>query len=131
MQQQALRVVRGVLAAGAVLAALSLSSVPVSAHHGWGGYLDATSDITGIVDSPVSMSGPHATMKVKVDGQVWDVVLAPPPRAAQAGLKDGMIPIGEKVTVHGNRHRDPKKFEIKTSRLTWNGKVFAVYPDRN
>jgi membrane protein implicated in regulation of membrane protease activity len=131
MQQQALRVVRGVLAAGAVLAAMYLSSAFVSAHHGWGGYQDATTDITGIVDSPVSMSGPHATMKVKVDGQIWDVVLAPPPRAAQAGLKDGMIPVGEKVTVHGNRHRDSKKFEIKTSRLTWNGKVFAVYPDRN
>ena len=42
-----------------------------------------------------------------------------------------MIPVGEKVTVHGNRHRDPKKLEIKTSRLTWNGKVYAVYPDRN
>jgi hypothetical protein len=129
--QQVLLVARGFLAGGALLAAMSLSSVPVSAHHGWGGYQDATTDITGTVDSPVSMSGPHATMKIKVDGQVWDVVLAPPPRAAQAGLKDGMIPVGEKVIVHGNRHRDPKKFEIKTSRLTWNGKVFAVYPDRS
>jgi hypothetical protein len=131
MQQRALRVVRGFVAVGAVLAAMSLSSVAVDAHHGWGGYQDATTDITGSVYAPVSMSGPHATMKLKVDGQVWDVVLAPPPRAEQAGLKDGMIPVGEKVTVHGNRHRDPKKFEIKTSRLTWNGKVFAVYPDRN
>jgi hypothetical protein len=131
MQQQASRVVRGFLAAGALLAAVSLSSVPASAHHGWGGYQDTTTDITGTVDSPVSMAGPHATMKIKVDGQLWDVVLAPPARAAQAGLKDGMIPVGEKVTVHGNRHRDPKKFEIKTSKLTWNGKVFAVYPDRS
>jgi hypothetical protein len=130
MEQQAFRVARVFLAGAALLAVMSLSSVPAGAHHGWGGYEDKTTDITGTVESPVSVSGPHATMKIKVDGQVWDVVLAPPPRAEQAGLKNGMIPVGEKVTVHGNRHRDPKKFEIKTSKLTWNGKVFAVYPDR-
>ena len=28
------------------------------------------------------------------------------------------------------RHRDPKVFEIKTTRLTWNGKTYNVYPDR-
>jgi hypothetical protein len=69
-------------------------------------------------------------MKIRADGQVWDVVLAPPALAEKAGLNEGIIPIGSQVTVHGNRHRDPKKFEIKTSRLTWNGRVFNVYPDR-
>jgi Family of unknown function (DUF6152) len=117
-------------AAGVFAAVLVLSSVQLAAHHGWGGYQDATTDITGTVESPVSLSGPHANMKIKVDGKVWDVVLAPPPRAQAAGLKEGMIPVGETVTVHGNRHRDPKKLEIKTSRLTWKDKVFAVYPDR-
>ena len=115
---------------GALLLAAFLFSVPAMAHHGWGGYAEKTSEISGTVESPVSMAGPHATMRVKVENQVWDVVLAPPPRAQSAGLKDGMIPVGEKVTVHGNRHNDPKKFEMKTSRLTWNGKVFNVYPDR-
>jgi hypothetical protein len=122
---------RSVGVGGAVLLAAVLLSVPAIAHHGWGGYAQKTSEISGTVESPVSMAGPHATMRVKVDKQVWDVVLAPPPRAQQAGLKDGMIPAGEKVTVHGNRHNDPKKFEMKTSRLTWNGKVFNVYPDRD
>jgi hypothetical protein len=116
---------------GTLLLAAFLFSVPAIAHHGWGGYAQKTSEISGTVESPVSMAGPHATMRVKVDNQVWDVVLAPPPRAQQAGLKDGMIPVGEKVTVHGNRHSDPKKFEMKTSRLTWNGKVYNVYPDRD
>jgi hypothetical protein len=41
-----------------------------------------------------------------------------------------MIPVGATVIVHGQKHRDPKKFEIKTTRLTWNNKVFNVYPDR-
>jgi hypothetical protein len=107
-----------------------LWSSPATAHHGWGGYADATSEISGTVESSVSLAGPHATMKVNADGHVWDVVLAPPNRTEQAGLKDGMIPVGAKVVVHGNRHRDPKKFEIKTSKVTWNGKVYNVYPDR-
>jgi hypothetical protein len=69
-------------------------------------------------------------MKVNVDGKVWNVVLAPPPRTTQAGLKEGVVPVGAKVTAHGHRHRDPKVLEIKTERLTWNGRVFNVYPDR-
>jgi hypothetical protein len=56
--------------------------------------------------------------------------LAPPPRTKEAGLTEGLIPVGATVTIHGHRNRDPKKFEIKTERVTWNGKVFNVYPDR-
>jgi hypothetical protein len=123
--------VRRLIIAGAAFVFIALlSALPLSAHHGWGGYVDQLSDLNGVVSSPVSMAGPHATLKVNAEGHEWDVVLAPPPRAAQAGLKEGMIPAGEKVVVHGQRHRDPKKYEIKTTRLTWNGKVYNVYPDR-
>jgi len=128
MKQSIVR--RAVLISAACGVVALLSSLSLSAHHGWGGYVDQLSDLNGVVTSPVSMSGPHATLKVNAEGHEWDVVLAPPPRAAQAGLKDGMIPVGEKVVVHGQRHRDPHKYEIKTTRLTWNGKVYNVYPDR-
>lgn len=121
----------GFIICGALFLAMLCSAIPASAHHGWGGYLDETTDISGTVESSVSLAGPHATMKIRVDGQIWDVVLAPPARSERAGLKDGMIPVGAQVTVHGNRHRDPKRFEIKTSRLTWDGRVFNVYPDRS
>ncbi len=131
MQEQTLSRRCGILVGGALVVAMFLLPTPVSAHHGWGGYLDATTEISGTVESPVSVAGPHATMKIRADGHVWDVVMAPPNRTQQAGLKEGMIPVGAKVTVHGNRHRDAKRFEIKTSRLTWNGREFNVYPDRN
>jgi hypothetical protein len=78
----------------------------------------------------VAQSYPHATMKIRVDGQVWDVVLAPPARTASAGLREGIIPVGARVTVHGHRHRDPKRFEIKTERVQWGDRLFNVYPDR-
>ena len=87
--------------------------------------------MSGTVTTSVSLSGPHATMKIKDDkGQVWDLTLAPPARTSEAGLKEGSIPVGAKVSIHGHRNKDPKKFEVKTERVIWNGKTFNVYPDR-
>jgi hypothetical protein len=125
------RHLRGALVIGALVSVLVGSSRPASAHHGWGGNEDALSDMTGIVASSVSLAGPHATMKITAEGRVWDLTLAPPARTSAAGLKEGAIPVGTTVKVHGNRNRDPKRFEMKVSRLTWDGKVFNVYPDRD
>jgi hypothetical protein len=110
---------------------ISLSMSPAFAHHGWGGNLDEEFELTGTVATPVSLAGPHATMKVRAaDGQVWDITLAPPARTDRAGLKEGTIPVGATVLIHGHRNRDPKRLEIKTERVTWNGRTFNVYPDR-
>ena len=122
---------RGLLGGGAIILALCLSILPVSAHHGWGGYLDEDFQLSGTVESPVSLAGPHATMKIRADNQVWDITLSPPARTERAGLKEGVIPLGAKVTVFGHRHRDPKRFEVKTERVNWNGRLFNVYPDRS
>ncbi len=131
MRKQLSRLRLGTLVGGTLVAVALLWPVPVSAHHGWGGYLDAEYEITGTVETPVSLAGPHASMTIRAaDGHVWNVVMAPPPRSQQAGLKEGMIPVGAKVTAHGHRHRDNNRFEIKTERLTWGDKVFNVYPDR-
>lgn len=124
-----LRTGRGATIGGALIA-LCLSATLAYAHHGWAGYLNEDFEITGTVESPVSLAGPHAALKIRVDGQVWNVVLAPPPRTARAGLKEGMIPVGETVTAYGHRHRDPKTLEIKTERLGWKDRLFNVYPDR-
>src|SRR5262245_14788561 len=118
------------LCIGASLLALSFLALPAAAHHGWCGHLEQEFELTGIVESGVSLAGPHATMKIRADGQIWDLTLAPPARTSQAGLKEGTIPVGAKVTIHGHRNRDPKRYEIKTERVTWNGKTFNVYPDR-
>jgi hypothetical protein len=70
-------------------------------------------------------------MKIRAEGQVWDITLAPPNRTSAAGLKEGVIQVGATVTIHGHRNSDPKRFEVKTERVTWNNRVFAVYPDRD
>ena len=109
--------------------ALALAA-PALAHHGWAGNEEKDSELTGTVEQPGSRDGPHATMKLRADGQVWDITLAPPPRTAAAGLKADTLPKGAMVTVHGHRNKDPKRFEMKTERVTYNGKVYNVYPDR-
>ena len=55
--------------------------------------------------------------------------MAPPARTTQAGLKEGSIPVGSTVMVHGHRAKDPKKYEIKVTRVTANGTLYKIYPD--
>ena len=69
-------------------------------------------------------------MKIRAQNQVWDITLAPANRTSAAGLREGTIPVGATVTVHGHRNSDMKRFEVKTERVTWNGRTFNVYPDR-
>jgi hypothetical protein len=116
--------------AGVVLMAVALAP-PVSAHHGWGAYQEEQFEITGTLETPISLVGSHATTKIRVNESVWDVVLAPPARTERAGLNEDTIPVGATVTASGHRHLDMQKLEIKTERLTWNRQVFNVYPDRN
>jgi hypothetical protein len=115
---------------GIAIVALTVSFSPVLAHHGWSGNSDKEFELSGTVESGVSLAGPHATMKVRSNGQVWDITLAPPPRTEAAGLKEGVIPVGAQVTIQGHRNLDPKKFEIKTERVIWKGRTYNVYPDR-
>jgi hypothetical protein len=130
MQHHVSRARRLLLGSGAVIAGLLLALTPVAAHHGWGGYLDAEFELSGTLAAPVKVAGPHASMKIRSGEQVWDAVLAPPARTMSAGLKEGIIPVGAPVVVNGHRHSDAKRFEIKTERVSWNGRVFNVYPDR-
>ena len=100
------------------------------AHHGWAGNGEQQFELTGKVVTPVSLSGPHANLQISAQGQLWDITLAPPARTERAGLLETSIPVGAEVTVSGHRSSDPKRFEIKTERVTYQGKVFNVYPDR-
>ena len=111
--------------------ALPLIALPLAAHHGWSNYGTEEFSITGAVETPVSLAGPHATMRIRADGHVWNIVLSAGNRVAAAGLKEGMIPLGAQVTAEGHRHRDAKVYEVKTERLKWNGRTFNVYPDRS
>lgn len=128
MHTQSIRMSLGLLAGLALLVVLS---VPAAAHHGWGGNAGEETTMTGTLAAPVSLSGPHATTKVTVNGETWDVTLGPPARTASAGLKDGVIPMGATVTLRGHVNKTANRREIKTEYVTWNNRTFAVYPDRH
>src|SRR5262249_37301282 len=90
--------------AATLFGALSLT---VSAHHGWGGYETKEFEISGTVDTPLKLAGPHATMRIKVDGQVWSLTLAPPAQTVKSGIREAKIPVGATITAHGHRSVDP------------------------
>jgi hypothetical protein len=113
-----------------LLALLCVATPPLSAHHGWGGQQEQESSMTGVVTEAVSLAGPLATMKIRVDQQVWDVTLAPANRTSGAGLRENTLRVGDTVTVYGHRNSDMKRFEIKTERVVHNGKTYAVYANR-
>ena len=113
-----------------LVATILLSGSPAFAHHGWGGQEEAVTTLSGTVVQGVSLSGPHATMKVKVGANVWDITLAPPARAARSGLAEGLIPVGATVTVRGNKNRDPQRYEMKTIMVRYGSRQFDVYPER-
>jgi hypothetical protein len=101
----------------------------VSAHHGWSGNSAGEVEITGVLVTPVSLSGPHGTMQIRdSEGNVWDITLAPGPRTHRAGLRQNTVTVGETVTVQGERNEDPERFEAKVRRVIWNDKEFDVYP---
>lgn len=118
-----------------ILATFGLVAVlagPVMAHHGWGGQASEETTLTGTLAVPVSLAGPHATMKIKTaDGQVWDITMAPPARTSRAGLKEGIIPLGATVTVRGHKNTAQGRFEMKTEHVQWNNREFPVYGDRH
>lgn len=117
---------------GALAALVAMMAVaPASAHHGWAGYQDEEFEVSGVVEQ-MSFASPHATMRIKAkDGKVWDLTLSPPQQTQSAGLTAGIIPIGATVKAHGHRHKDPKRLEVKTERVSWNDKTFNVYPNRS
>ena len=66
----------------------------------------------------------------QVAGRIWDLTLAPASRTERAGLKPGVIPMGARVSISGHRNSDPKRLEVKTERVTWDGRNFDVYAER-
>jgi len=120
-----------ILVASLGAASLSLAALQASAHHGWAGQQAEQFELSGKLHTDVSLAGAHGSMKIVDDkGQVWDITLAPASRTERAGLKPGVIPLGAPVSISGHRSSDPKRFEVKTERVTYDGKNYDVYPDR-
>ena len=131
MRKRVLPFVRALTVSGVGLALLLGASVSANAHHGWGWYGGEPFELTGTVEE-INLGGPHGQLKVRADGQLWDVVLAPPGRNARAGLTEAeQIGIGTEITARGHRWKDGPRLEIKTERLVVGDRTFDLYPNRD
>src|SRR3569833_2898623 len=99
-------------------------ATPAFAHHGWGGKSEEVTSMTGTVVQGVSKSGPHATMKLKVDAEVWEITLAPPARAARSVRAEGLIPVVASVTVLCYNSLDAKRHVMKSFFVSYGERQF-------
>jgi hypothetical protein len=120
------------LALAAAAAFCAVVAGGASAHHGWSGY-DENSFIvmTGVIQE-LEYANPHVTIKLEVppepedDGSIVDppllltVVLAPPFRAENRGLKADMLQAGTTATVEGYPARLDVP-ELRAERITVHG----------
>jgi hypothetical protein len=113
---------RGIRSAAAlVLASVGLAG-SAAAHHGWSGY-DSGKELT--LTGTIQEAGyehPHGFVKLQVSGKTWTVVLAPPSRMENRGLKRELLTRGTSATVVGYPNRtDPE--ELRAERITIAGKT--------
>ena len=92
------------------------------AHHGWSGY-DASRELT--LTGTIKEAGyehPHGSVRLQTADKTWIVVLAPPSRMENRGLRRDMLAPGTQATVVGYPNRtDPD--ELRAERITISGKT--------
>ena len=113
------RIVQYTAAVGALLA---LGAGGAAAHHGWSGY-DATKELT--LTGTMKEAGyehPHGSVRLETPGKTWIVVLAPPSRMENRGLKREMLVPGTLATVVGYPNRT-EPGEMRAERITIAGKT--------
>ena len=91
--------------------------IVAGAHHGWSGY-DSTKalTLTGTI-ADTGYEHPHGYVKLDTAGKTWLVVLAPPSRMENRGLKRDMLKPGTKATVMGYPNRTDAD-ELRAERIT-------------
>src|ERR1051325_7838776 len=92
------------------------SAARVAAHHGWTGYEEKETKLTGTITA-FSYENPHASVTLAVDGKNWHIVLAPPARMQSRGLQKDMLKVGAKAIVTGYVHKTAAT-ELRAERIT-------------
>jgi Family of unknown function (DUF6152) len=99
-----------------------LGASTAAAHHGWSSY-DATRELT--LTGTIKEAGyehPHGSIRLQTADKSWIVVLAPPSRMENRGLRRETLAPGAQATVVGYPNRtDPD--ELRAERITISGKT--------
>ena len=101
----------------AITLSILIAPIVAGAHHGWSGYDSAKAlTLTGTI-ADAGYEHPHGYVKLDASGKTWLVVLAPPSRMENRGLKRDMLKPGTKATVMGYPHRTDAE-EMRAERIT-------------
>lgn len=125
MQQLEIR--RTVWLAIAAASMAALHAPTLSAHHGWSIYQEGF-QLEGVVRK-LNLGNAHDQLVVAdADGNLWDVLLAPPQRNRSAGFDENSLEVGDAIKLHGQRHRNAKVFEMKIEAIEQDGRIIYRYP---
>jgi hypothetical protein len=110
---------------GIISLAALLFSASAFAHHGWSEYdANHTLQLTGTIEES-GYSHPHGHIRLRTEGKIWNVVLAPPTRMENRGLSKEMLNPGNKAMVVGYPNRS-KPEEMRAERITIDGKTMEL-----
>ena len=116
---------------GTAFGALSaLVAGPALAHHGWRWTADGNFELTGLI-TKAELGNPHGRLTVNADGEIWTVEVGQPWRNHEAGLMDDMLVTGVELTASGHRAADPEENRMKAERVTIDGQLYDLYPNRD
>jgi len=103
---------------------------PAMAHHGWRWTADGNFELTGIIKS-ARLGNPHGVLEVDADGDVWTVEAGQTWRHERAGLDEKLLAPGTEIKVSGGRSADAAEKRVKAERITIDGKLYDLYPNRD
>ena len=111
------------------LAGAALLAGAAMAHHGWSWAEADQIDLTGTITS-ISFAPPHPTVELDTADGAWRIELGNPNQTQRSGFVEGVVAVGNEITVRGNRSLDPNEKRLKAVRVTVAGKNYDIYPSR-
>lgn len=111
------------------LAAATLFAGAAVAHHGWSWAEADQINLTGKLTA-ISFAPPHPTLELDTADGAWRIELGNPALTQRSGFVEGVVAVGDEITVRGNRSLDPNEKRLKAVRVIVEGKNYDIYPNR-
>lgn len=111
------------------LAGAALLAGAAMAHHGWSWAEADQINLTGKLTS-ISFAPPHPTLELDTADGAWRIELGNPGLTQRSGFVEGVVAVGDEITVRGNRSLDPDEKRLKAVRVIVSGKNYDIYPNR-
>lgn len=123
-----LSLLKPMLPAAALAGGLLLAGAAV-AHHGWSWAEADQINLTGKITA-ISFAPPHPTLELDTADGGWRIELGNPGLTQRSGFVEGVVAVGDEITVRGNRSLDPDEKRLKAVRVIVAGKNYDIYPNR-